>query len=384
MSAPQNADSGIEEILDHVDPSRGLDDEQPTVDLLEKVLNQGNTDKTRDLYRETWDKFQSFWFCQTELQYLSEFESRHYRDVSDFIDSNLYDVAKLTRANHLDRLHRLLSRLASHNYVRPDLNVDPHRPKIETEDETLDRPLPVDVALDVDEFVRDTALPEPTHAQVEWILAFQIGLRVGAMVALDREDLHLDPDSCGCDDGYKEVDIKHPHLRLQHRPEIGLNLKRKSNSSVSGRLIMLTEPQAKVLAGYCFHHPNHSESDENGLYGLLCSSRSARRNDRTIYRDLCALTSPWTWRAECDCSPCEEQDPSTKTEVADTCDHARGPHAIRHASITHKLNKMQDTEATIVDVGKKVGSAPKTIRRYYDEADEVVEAARRQGRTAGL
>ncbi|QLG62225.1 hypothetical protein [Halorarum salinum] len=64
-------------------------------------------------------------------------------------------------------------------------------------------------------------------------------------------------------------------------------------------------------------------------------------------------------------------------DQASKCPSTRGPHAIRHGSITWQRNLGFDEDT----VAARVAATPQVIRRYYDDPDFDDELERRRSET---
>jgi len=210
----------------------------------------------------------------------------------------------------------------------------------------------------VADWVREEEYASRLH--IEWILIWHLGLRRSACIALDADGFHYSSDDpeCDCAQG-----VDGPHLRLRHRPEFTLNLKKRGDEEPSGRYIPLRERHAEAIRRY--NYVAEEDQGEHGLVGLLRTSTGTRISGATLRQDAHYLTNPTSYAGQCDCDHCSEHH-ITRTN-ADGCERSVPPHGCRHGAITNMMDTVHSNHnASVEGISTMVGTSVSELRRTYD------------------
>lgn len=200
-----------------------------------------------------------------------------------------------------------------------------------------------------------------TRQHVSTVLAWNYGLRRGAIAAIDLSHVHLDPEQADCD-----IDSV-PHIHMRDRPEIGLGLKSPIDRYCERAIPLVTgRDDPNVIRGYIERERYDKGTDEHGNKGLLTTERRPRITGDVVYRDLTTVSCPGTWGKECTCETCRNRDDSLPTTGKCKCERSRSPHGWRHGAIQRFRNEGYD----LFDVARIVGTSPSTLRKFYRRPSE--------------
>ena len=177
---------------------------------------------------------------------------------------------------------------------------------------------------EVEQIAEFLELHEPySRRRIEFELIREIGLRVGAVRAIDERDL----------------DLEEQVIRLRHRPaddpEVkGTPLKNKKDGE---RNINISERLAELIEGYWQSPKRHDVTDKFGRKPLL-TTKEGRPRAGTIQRDIYKLTRPCVYGNNCphdrDVTTCE----ATKSASASKCPSSQTPHPVRRWSIERQID----------------------------------------------
>ncbi|NGM69206.1 site-specific integrase [Natronolimnobius sp. AArcel1] len=187
-----------------------------------------------------------------------------------------------------------------------------------------------------------------SRRHVEYAIIKENGNRVGALRAIDEED----------------VDLKEQVIEFQDRQENdytdekGTPLK---NGTDGEREINISKELAELIRRYLNNPDRHDVTDMFGREPLL-TTRYGRPSVETIRRDLYKLTRPCTYADSCphdrDIDSCE----ATKSYNASKCPSSHSPHPLRRWSIEHQIDRgvPKDQLSDRVDVSVPV------LNKHYD------------------
>lgn len=183
------------------------------------------------------------------------------------------------------------------------------------------------------------------------MLAFRVGLRLGAMRALCIRDWN--PDEL--------------QLYVKHRPEIGCPLKNKKKST---RIVNISAETGAVLQDWIYTRRPECEPDEydGEKYQPLISSMYGRVAKSTMRRDVYGVTC---------CGECETDDgrPLPVVQEANDCPESVPPHSIRKASASWLLDAGTDKRL----VADRIDNSPEVLEKWYNELTAKQEADVRRG-----
>jgi site-specific recombinase XerD len=224
------------------------------------------------------------------------------------------------------------------------------------------------------------------HALVQ--LMWRTTARVGALRALDTEDIYLTEDDVDRIRYQQDVnaeeesllndvlaDVEPPFLWIRHREETPLKNKEKGE-----RPIALRDDTGEVLRGYL--NVNRPDvTDENGRKPLFASKKSGSRLSISAMRNrLYRLTRPCIMGGDCP----HDRDPETcegmEHGLESRCPSTRSPHKVRTGSITWH----RDRGWPVDDLAEKANTSPRLIRSVYDQPEQLRRMATRQALTAKL
>lgn len=190
---------------------------------------------------------------------------------------------------------------------------------------------------------------EPTSRRhVEYAIMEELGIRVGAVRAIDKCDVDFDESS----------------LNLRHRPEKdyenekGTPLKNKSDGE---RNVNISHDLCELISAHVESPLHHDITDKFGRKPLL-TTKNGRPTTETIRRDLYKLTRPCTYSNNCP----EDRDPqsceATRSNHASKCPSSHSPHPLRRYSIEKQIECGVSKELLTdrVDVSLPI------LNRHYD------------------
>lgn len=220
-------------------------------------------------------------------------------------------------------------------------------PTLSRADEQDDTRLAQDDALEAIEALRRSTMYHGTgmHAALE--VLWHVGCRMGALLALDRDDFDANEQS----------------LRFVHRPETVTPLKNKSSGE---RYVGLSDAVTEAVEFYVARERG-DKRDEHGREPLF-ATRQGRASPSTIRAWCYQATQPCMWM-EC---PHGKRRPTcewTQRTHSSKCPSSRSPHAVRTGSITWQLNMGYPIEL----VAKRANATIPVIKRHYDAANPAEE-----------
>ncbi|SDM50795.1 Site-specific recombinase XerD [Halogranum gelatinilyticum] len=244
----------------------------------------------------------------------------------------------VTMQGQLSTLRRFLQFCATVDAVDSNLASKIILPRLKRGEEARDIKLEPDHAEAILEWLDTYHYASRKHVEV--LLAWHTGMRIGAMHAIDVDDVDFE-DLC---------------IELRHRPESDTPLK---NGIDGERDISITLEIGQVLHDYL--EVNHFDvTDEFGRKPFLSSSHG-RVSISNIRGDFYASTRPCNW-GNCphgrELAECE----AINRTSASRCPSSVSAHPIRRGSITHQLR--QDIPTDIVS--GRVNATPEIIDKHYD------------------
>ena len=227
-------------------------------------------------------------------------------------------------------------------------------PQLSASDERSEKKLAPEDGIKLISFYRESLEHRGSakHAALE-VLWFT-GCRMGGLRALDLVDYESDSGT----------------LRFVNREESGTRLK---NGNQGERPVGVPGEVADVLDEYIARE-RPDKRDEHGRKPLF-SCRQGRPSNTTVRAWAYQSTQPCEYRS---CPHDQRRDTCKyrRRNWASQCPSLRSPHQVRTGSITWQPNQ----GIPIEEVAERVNSAPDTIRRHYDVADndERLEERRRK------
>jgi hypothetical protein len=191
-----------------------------------------------------------------------------------------------------------------------------------------------------------------SRRHVEFRLIKELGNRVGAVRAIDKDDV-IDKD-----------DEEGPAIRLRHRPEKGFEDERGTplkNGKDGQRHQNISQELSDLITRYVNSPQRPDVEDKFGREPLL-TTENGRPEITTIRRDLYKLTRPCEYSDECphdrDITSCT----ATTSRYASECPSSQSPHPLRRWSIEHQIESGVSKELLTdrVDVSVPV------LNEHYD------------------
>lgn len=187
-----------------------------------------------------------------------------------------------------------------------------------------------------------------SRRHVEYRLVKELGDRVGAVRAIDRED----------------IDLEERVIRLRHRPEREYEDERGTplkNGTDGERNQNISKELADLIKRYLNSPKRHDVTDKFGREPLL-TTESGRPSITTIQRDLYKLTRPCEYSDECphgrDTDTCD----ATNSRHASECPSSHTPHPLRRWSIEHQIESGVSKEL----LSDRVDVSVPVLNKHYD------------------
>lgn len=265
------------------------------------------------------------------------------------------NLALPTLKNEMSTLRNWFEYLANAELVDEDLPDRVDVPQVPPEERSSDVKLSEEAAQALLEHYRNSSEDFGTREHVLLELVWHVGLRIGAVRALDIRDMRETADA-------------QRYLDVPNRPETDTRLKK---GAAGERPVLLNGNVWEAIDHYVENH-REGVHDEHGRQPLI-ASKSGRPTAGSL-RD-------WMYMATIPCihSPCpHDRDPRTCEYTAygraGGCPSSRAPHQVRTGAITWMRN--QGVPAEIV--AERVNSDVETIEEHYDKEDPVDEMLKRR------
>ena len=362
----QDADAIAESILRKQEEQKheDLSDTTPAeaiktfVEEKDKAGSNGLRDRYLHQIERAWGEFTDWFDTQDDLVYLSDLGPTF---ASEFKQWRSDGLAPVTLHEELKRIRRVIDYGKNHLWVRKDVPESWHLPDISLDDRKRDDSDCMDPERGTALLRRVEEQMTYTRQHVSTVLAWNYGLRRGAIATIDLSHVHLDPEKADCD-----IDAV-PHIHMRDRPEIGLGLKSPIDRYCERAIpLVMGENDSDVIRGYIERERYDKGTDENGNKGLLTTERRPRITGDVVYRDLTKVSCPETWGEECTCETCRSRDEPLPPNRRSKCERSRSPHGWRHGAIQRFRNMGYD----LFDVARIVGTSPSTLRKFYGRPSE--------------
>jgi integrase len=196
-----------------------------------------------------------------------------------------------------------------------------------------------------------------SRAHVEFEIITEIGLRMGAVRAIDLSDL----------------DRENLAIHLRHRPEsrdeYGTPLK---NGLDGERIVNISESLQRFIDDYIEHNRN-DVLDEYGRNPLFTTS-AGRVTTTTMRRDFYKMTRPCTYSNECPHDREQADCDATRSQQASSCPSSSSTHPLRKWSIMHQLDEGVPKEL----LSDRVDVSVPVLDKHYDQRSEERKSRRRR------
>jgi len=253
------------------------------------------------------------------------------------------DIKQITLRQHMCTLRVFLKWAASIEAVPAELYDKVMIPDVGRSERQRDEMLDSENAEEILEYLSRYHYAARKHIIIA--LLWETGIRIGAAVSIDLEDVNLD-------DGY---------IELVHRPDEGTTLK---NGKSGERPVAITDGLSELLEEYIEN--NRLDSVDEYDRDPLITSKFGRLTRGSYRRAVYQTTAP-CFRGE----PC----PGCIDSSDKACPEAVNPHAIRRGSITHYLTKDVPVEV----VSDRMNVSRDVLDQHYDRRSEEVKLEQRRG-----
>jgi len=326
----------------------------PPREAVERYLQRRRADATEATI-SSWRYRLKLWVEWCEGRNIDHVEDLRRLDFDEYHAARSgADVEPSTLEGEMWTLKKLIEYLEQLGAVETGLSEAVRIPNVSDDDLSNDARLEAGAAIPLLHHYREDPAWRGKRNHVFLELAWNIGARIGGIVALDLRD----------------VDLDERYVEFHHRPETGTPLKNKLDGE---RPVAIQQEVADVLRRYIDHH-RHDVHDDHGREPLL-PSQVGRPDPNTIRVWSYQATQPCVWR---DCPHGKERESCewTKYAHASKCPSSRSPHKIRTGSISWQLDQGVPPQV----VAERVNASLDVIERHYDktEAIERMERRRRQ------
>ena len=287
-----------------------------------------------------------------ELSGRDLYEYRIWRREGGYSNSKVDELAKKTLHSNLSTLRSFLKFCGEIEAVPSDLYEKVPLVKLTRDDEVSDSYLRPERAADIVEYLSRYEYASRDH--VVWALIWHTGARLGAVRAVDLQDLELGGNK--------------PSIEFVHRPETGTPLK---NDASSERVNRISRRVAQILQDYT-DGPRTDTVDDHGRNPLVTTD-AGRIAAGTIRKAFYRWTRPCFVGKECP----HDKDPDsckfTKFRYVSECPSARSPHDARKARVT----KYRNDGVPRGVVSDQLNASEDVLDKHYDRASEREKADRR-------
>lgn len=198
------------------------------------------------------------------------------------------------------------------------------------------------------------------------LLLWHTGCRVGALRALDIDDLDLEGD---------RPNASGPGIKFVHRPDQGTPLKNKGKSE---RWNSISEEVARVLDDYV-DDQRIDALDDHGREPLI-STEHGRMSRGAIRAVLYQVTRPCWYGEGCPHDREIETCEATNRSSMSRCPSARSPHDVRSGRLTYY--KIEEIDETVVS--DRMDASQEVLDKHYDRRSERQKAEQRRSHLPDL
>lgn len=313
------------------------------------------------------------------IENLNELNGRHLYQFDTNRRSN--DVQKNTLKNQLGTIRQFLEFAIKAKAVEPDVASQVDIPHV-SKDERINREkLPTERATEILEYLGRFEYASRDHALA--FLMWETGARIGALRALDLEDVYLQEDDLDRLRYQEDLNIngsvieeilcgvEPPFLYFRHRPETGTPLKKKGSGE---RPVNISEDLGDVLRAY-IRFKRADVKDEHGRKPLLSSNKSVSRMSISGMRIRAyEMTQPCQIGEECphnrDPDNCEARVHGRQSR----CPSVRSPHKWRTGSVTWHRDRGWPPE----EIATKMATSVELVNDVYDQPEKLKRMAIRR------
>ena len=321
------------------------------------------------------------WLEERKIENLNDLDGR---DILVFdAERQERDVQQNTLNNQFGSIRLFLKFAADIEAVDEDLpkKVDP--PTLTKADRVNQEKVPSERAKRILEYLDRFEYASRDH--VLFLLMWRTTARLGAIRALDVEDVYLETDDLErlryqedinvdgkvIDEILEDVEI--PFLYFRHRPDQGTPLK---NGAAGSRPVNLSEDVGEVLRAY-IRVNRHEGEDENGRRPLITTQKgkNARISTGGIRHRIYILTQPCRIDRGCPHNREIESCEARKHGYESRCPSSKSPHKIRTGSITWHRDRGWPPEV----LAEKANTSVEMIHEVYDQPEALKRMNSRRG-----
>jgi integrase len=294
------------------------------------------------------------WTEQAEIEDLNELGGRDLVEFKTWRKAET-DVNRVSLNGILAVLQRFLRFCERIDAVEEDLTEKVPLPDVPP-DEEVKTDVPGDEQVEaIRSYCRRFEYASRRHVQFE--LVAEIGIRLGALRAIDIDDVHA----------------SEAVIHLRHRPEMsevyGTPLK---NGADGERVINLSPELARLLEDYIAQ--NRADVRDEFDRKPLFTTRKGRMSTTTIRRDFYKLTRPCEFDADCphgrEIGECEAATPAG----ASRCPSSFSTHPLRKWAIMRQLDAGVPKEL----LSDRVDVSVPVLDKHYDQRTEARKSERRR------
>lgn len=320
------------------------------------------------------------WLEDHEIENLNDLNGRHLLKFDSHRRSE-GNIQKNTLNNQLGTIRKFLEFCIKANAVKPQVASQVDIPNL-SKDERINREkLPSSRAKDILEYLDTYEYASKDH--VVAALMWETGARLGAIRALDLEDVYLTEDDLNRlryqddleieDSVLNEIldQVEIPFVYFRHRPETGTPLKKKIATE---RPVNISDKLGETIRAYINVNRPDNE-DEYGREPLLTSVKSEKRLSLSGIRiKTYAHTQPCQIGKEC---PHDRDPEDCRARVhgqESKCPSARSPHKWRTGSITWHRDRGWPPE----EIAVKMGTSLELVNSVYDQPEKLKRMSNRR------
>ncbi|CAI50775.1 XerC/D-like integrase [Natronomonas pharaonis DSM 2160] len=341
------------------------DDLEPIApaEAVEMYIEARQDDCTENTIEGQYYRLQAFlaWCDEEDITNLNELDGRDlyayrvWRREGGYSDTEL---AGATLRGDLATLRAFLRFCGEVEAVPPEFFDRVPLPSVSGGADVSASTLDPDRAQAILEYLQQFEYASKRHVIV--LLLWHAGCRVGALRALDVDDLDLAGD---------RPNATGPGIKFVHRPDEGTPLKNKRKSE---RWNTISEGVANVIEDYIASRRTEAEDD----YGRrpLISTRYGRMSRSAIRQELYRVTRPCWYNDGCphdrDPDECEATDDGSMSK----CPSSRSPHDVRSGRLT--FYRLREVDEKVVS--DRMDASEEILDKHYDRRSERQKAEQRR------
>lgn len=332
-------------------------------EAIEMYLDARRDDTTENTREGQLYRLRAFatWCDEEGVEHLSQVDGRDlyayrvWRREGNY--SNSDELAPATLKGDMTTLRAFLRFCGEVEAVKPEFFDRVPVPNVAGHDVSKTT-LEPERAVEILDYLNRYEYASRTHVIV--LLLWHTGCRVGALRAIDVEDLDLEGE---------RKRGSGPGIHFSHRPDQGTPLKNKGGSE---RWNSISEEVAEVLRSYV--QDRRIDSTDEYDRRPLITTEYGRMTRGSIRTTLYRVTRP-CWRGE-ECP--HDEDPETcdwrETGSMSKCPSSRSPHDLRSGRLTYY--RLEETDREVVS--DRMDASDDVLEKHYDRRSERQKAEQRR------